>query len=159
MPAKRVKSKKAKSRKVSEEELKQLRQEFDSIDKDHSGQLDANELKIFMAQNNFAADFANLAVRLFDEDGNGQISFKEFVKFCEALSKLDKDPNLLHKMLFATLDNDNSGDLDAKEIRAFYNYFSPEPLSKEDVQNIINNLDADGNGRLSFEELMSAFQH
>lgn len=61
-------------------------------------------------------------------------------------------------MLFTTLDKDGSGELDAHEIRSFYNYFSPEPISEEDVANIIDNLDQDGDGKLSFDELMSAFQ-
>lgn len=159
MPVKKVKSKKAKSKKISEDELQQLKVEFDSIDRDHSGELDLKELKTFMDKNNLEPQFANLAIRIFDKDGNGQISFDEFVEFTKALGKLDKDPIVLQRLLFSTLDKDNSGELDNKEIYSFFNYFSPEPITEEDVQNIIDNLDEDGNGKLSFDELMKAFQH
>ena len=159
MPVKKVKSKKAKSKKISEDEMRQLRVEFDSIDRDHSGELDFKELKTFMDKNNFEPQFANLAIRIFDKDGNGQISFDEFVEFTKALAKLDKDPIVLQRILFSTLDKDNSGELDNKEIYSFLNYFSPEPITEEDVQNIIDNLDEDENGKLSFDELMKAFQH
>ena len=160
MPAKkRVKSKKAHSKKTSDNELKQLKKEFDAIDIDHSGELDVLELTRFMDKNKFESEFATLAVKIFDTDGNGQISFDEFVEFTKALAKLDKDPIVLQRLLFSTLDKDNSGELDNKEIYSFLNYFSPEPITEEDVQNIIDNLDEDENGKLSFDELMKAFQH
>lgn len=159
MPAKkRVKSKKAHSKKTSDNELKQLKKEFDAIDIDHSGELDVLELTRFMDKNKFESEFATLAVKIFDTDGNGQISFDEFVQFTRALSRLDQEPDLLHKMLFQTLDKDRSGDLDEDEILSFINSFSPEPVSDEDVLNIIDNLDKNGDGKLSYEELMSIFQ-
>lgn len=158
MPPKRVRSKKAKAKILSKEEIEQLKKEFDSIDADHSGELDLRELKFFMNANNLEAQFANLALKLFDKDGNGQISFDEFVEFTKALSQLDKDPIILQKMLFSTLDKDGSGDLDAKEIYSFLNYFSPEPITQDDVDNIVENLDEDGDGKLSFDEIMKAFQ-
>lgn len=158
MPPKRVRSKKASTKKISQTQLAKLKKEFDSIDTDKSGELDYKELSTFMSLNGFEPEFANIAIRLFDEDGNGQISFNEFVKFTKALSKLDTDPVLLQKMLFATLDKDNNGYLDEDEILSFFNYFSPEPVSEEDVDNIVANLDSNGDGKLSFEELMQAFQ-
>lgn len=153
-----VKSKRAKSVKLSKEELNSLKEQFDSIDTDHNGELDREELESFMRKNNFETEFANIAIKLFDEDKNGQISFDEFVKFTQALSKLDKDPVLLQRMLFATLDQDNSGYLDEKEILTFFRDFSSEPITEEDVKNIMENLDENEDGKLSFDELMKAFQ-
>lgn len=153
-----VKSKRAKSVKLSKEELNSLKEQFDSIDTDHNGELDREELESFMRKNNFETEFANIAIKLFDEDKNGQISFGEFVKFTQALSKLDKDPVLLQRMLFATLDQDNSGYLDEKEILTFFRDFSSEPITEEDVKNIMENLDENEDGKLSFDELMKAFQ-
>lgn len=153
-----VRSKKAKSVKLSKEELKSLKKEFDSIDTDHNGELDRKELERFMEKNNFEIEFVNIAIKLFDEDGNGRISFDEFVKFTQALSKLDKDPFLLQRMLFATLDQDNSGYLDEKEIYQFFKNFSSEKVTEEDVKNIMENLDTNEDGKLSFDEIMKAFQ-
>lgn len=153
-----VRSKHAKSVKLSKEELKSLKKEFDSIDADHNGELDREELEKFMKKNNFEVEFVNIAITLFDEDKNGRISFDEFVKFTQALSKLDKDPLLLQKMLFATLDQDNSGYLDEKEIFKFFKHFSSEQITEEDVKNIMENLDTNGDGKLSFDEIMKAFQ-
>lgn len=158
MPPKRVKSKKAKSKKLTKKQLEQLKQEFDSIDTDHSGELDLNELIKFMDLNGFQSEFANVAVKIFDIDGNGQISFDEFVNFAKALARLEVEPDLLHKMLFEVLDKDKSGDLDSEEIHSFFNCFSSEPITDEDVNNIIENLDEDGDGKLSYTELMKAFQ-
>lgn len=124
---------------------------------DHNGELDKDELMTFMSQNKFQQEFANIAIKLFDKDGKGQISFEEFVDFTKALSKLDEDPILLQKMLFATLDKDGNGYLDSDEINSFFEFFSHDCISDEDIYNIIINLDENGDGQLSFEELMRAF--
>lgn len=158
MPAKKVKARRAKTKKLSEEELLELKKEFDSIDIDNSGELDKMELVAFMTKNNLQPEFANLAIKLFDSDSNGQISFNEFVKFTKALAKLDQDPNLLQKMLFATLDKDGNGYLDIDEILSFLSFFTAETISEEDVSNIISNLDSNDDGKLSFEEIMSVLQ-
>lgn len=154
-----VKSKKVKSMKLSKNELKSLKEQFESIDTDHNGELDKQELEEFMILHEFETVFVNMAITLFDEDKNGRISFDEFVKFVKTLEKLDKDPILLQKMLFATLDRDNNGYLDEREIYIFMKKFSLEPISKEEVKIIIENLDENEDGKLSFEELMKAFQN
>ena len=157
MPPKRVKIKRANSKNLSNDELKKLKKEFKSIDTNHNNELDLNELEAFMERNNFEKEFAHLAIKLFDENNDGQISFNEFVKFAQALSKLDSDPILLQKMLFATLDKDDSGYLEENEIRAFFQDFSSEPITDEEIHNIIENLDTNEDGKLSFEEIMKAF--
>ena len=158
MPKTQVRSKRAKSMNLSKNELKSLKKQFESIDTDHNGELDKQELEEFMIQHDFETEFVNVAIKLFDEDKNGRISFDEFVKFVKALEKLDNDPILLQRMLFATLDQDNSGYLDEKEIYVFFKNFALEPITKEDVKNIMENLDENEDGKLSFEELMKAFQ-
>lgn len=60
-------------------------------------------------------------------------------------------------MLFATLDKDGNVYLDSDEINSFFEFFSHDCISDEDIYNIINNLDENGDGQLSFEELMRAF--
>ncbi|KAK8850111.1 Calcineurin subunit B [Tritrichomonas musculus] len=158
MPPKKVKIKRANSKNISKEELKLLKKEFRSIDTDHSGELDRKELETFMLKNNFETEFAHLAIKLFDENGDGLISFKEFVNFTQALAKLDKDPNLLQRMLFTTLDKDDSGYLEENEIRSFFRDFADEKLSDEEIHNVIENLDTNCDGKLSFDELMCAFK-
>lgn len=153
-----IRSKRAKSLNISKKELISLKKQFKSIDTDHNGELDKEELEEFMIQNNFEAAFANVAITLFDEDKNGRISFEEFINFSQSLEKLEEDPILLQRMLFATLDQDNSGYLDEKEIYTFFNNFSIEPITKDDVKNIIENLDENEDGKISFDELMKAFQ-
>lgn len=158
MPPKKVKIKRAKSKNLSKSEINKLRKEFRSIDTNHNDELDIEELKEFMVKNNFETEFAHLAIKLFDENKDGVISFDEFIKFTQALSKLDKDPELLQKMLFATLDKNDSGFLEEYEIRAFFDDFAEESLSKEEIHNIVQNLDTNGDGKLSYEELMAAFK-
>ena len=62
----------------SEEELKKLYSRYKSLDDDKSGELDINEfLRIpELAQNPLVKRVFNI----FDEDGNGLVSFEEFIK-------------------------------------------------------------------------------
>lgn len=154
----RTRSKKANCSSLSKRELKLLKKQFYSIDKDHNGELDKEELEEFMIENNFETKFVNVAIKLFDEDKNGRISFEEFINFSQALEKLDKDPILLHKMLFATFDQDNNGYIDEKEIYTFFKTFANEKISDDEIKNIIENLDENEDGMVSFDEFMKIYQ-
>lgn len=158
MPPKHIKSKRASKRNLSKPQLEKLKNEFDAIDTNHNGQLDFDELTKVMKDNSYHPEFANVVIKIFDEDENGEISFDEFIDFTNAVAKLEIEPDILHKMLFQKLDKDKTGNLDTKGIHSFFNCFASEPLSDDDVHTIILSYDQDGDGKLSYNELMKAFE-
>ena len=147
-----------KTTKLSQEQLDNLRKEFDSIDVDRSDELSLLEIKSFINHHGLQPQFASLAFKLFDTDGNGRISFDEFTKFALALAKINQDPQLLHKMVFECLDQDHNGYLEPNELLEYINYFSDSPIEDDDIDAILIQLDEDGDGRLTFDEIEKCLQ-
>ena len=94
------------------QQLKELKQLFDSIDTDGDGQLDENELTKFLEQNDIPSSEAKLATFLFDSDKDGKLSWIEFLQFMDASAVLDSDPEKFFKFVFDAVDTDHSGFLD-----------------------------------------------
>ncbi|OHT02707.1 Squidulin [Tritrichomonas foetus] len=149
-----IKARKFTPRQYSEAEKEELREAFNSIDKDHNGRLDQEEIENFMVECNLEKEFAKLAMKLVDKDGDGKVSFDEFLVFIDLLQRVEEDPNILFVMLFQTLDTDNSGRLEANEIREFVSYFSTEPVTSADVDKFIAEFDTDNDGTLSLQEII-----
>lgn len=153
-----LQTKKPHHQKISKEDLARLHQEFDSIDTNQSGDLDLKELRAFMEKNYLQPEYADVAIKIYDEDGNGRISFDEFVKYTRALAELKDDPSIFHKLLFKALDKNHSGYLEANELMQFINYFSETKVNLDDVDAIIEQLDTNDDGKLSYEEVEKCFQ-
>ena len=100
------------------DEIIALRQVFDAIDTDGSGELDLDEFTKFMkdAGDGDAKD-AKMAMILFDSDHNGTISWNEFVSFMDAFNDIEAHPEKLFQLIFKAIDLDNSGSLDKKEVK------------------------------------------
>lgn len=75
-----------------------MNREFDMLDVDHKGELDANELSKFHLENYLAAQL----LPLMDKDRNGKVSRAEFMKY------MDQE--------FDRLDVNRNGELDVTEL-------------------------------------------
>lgn len=139
---------------LSEEQLNQLREGFNLIDTDKSGHLDATELGKFLTCSNIQPQFAPLAIKLVDSDGDDQISFDEFLKYVEMVNELRSDPMAIYVRLFNLMDKNKNGALEANEVKEFLSFFSKSKISDEQIQEFIKRSDADGDGKLTFKEIM-----
>lgn len=136
---------------LTKEQINELKDVFVAIDKDGNGVLDVNELGQFMKDADLQPEFAPLAIKLFDTDHDGTISWPEFIQFIDVI--LSGDPLKLFQLLFKVLDLDNSGELSAKEVKEFLSFFGVDATDKE-IGDFIQSVDTDGNGTLSFDEVM-----
>lgn len=69
---------------VSAEEIQRLYKRFMKLDKDNNGSIDREEfLSIPQIANN---PLASRMIAIFDEDGGGDVDFKEFIKGLSAFS-------------------------------------------------------------------------
>ena len=136
---------------LTKEQINELKDVFVSIDKDGNGVLDAKELAQFMKDAELEPEFAPLAIKLFDTDHDGTISWNEFLQFIDIV--LSGDPLKLFKLLFQILDTDNSGELSPKEVQEFLSFFGVE-ATDEEIGAFVKEVDTDGNGTLSFDEVM-----
>ncbi|WP_354644553.1 EF-hand domain-containing protein [Kitasatospora camelliae] len=94
-----------------------------------------------------------------DADGDGAVDCAEFV--AAVLGGLDRDPAYLDqglgpavRALFRAADTDGSGHLCADEYRVLFDGSRVHPAELNDG---FRQLDADGDGRISEEEFVTAF--
>ncbi|WMV56542.1 hypothetical protein MTR67_049927 [Solanum verrucosum] len=131
----------------SEEELKEA---FRVFDKDQNGFISAAELRHVMT---------NLGEKLTDEevdemiheadvDGDGQINYDEFVKVMMA-----KQHSILDFSLSSLFDN-KIRCITTKELGTVTHSLGQNPTEAE-LQDMINEVDADGNGTIDFPEFLN----
>ena len=103
----------------------------------------------------------------YDTDGSGQIEFPEFCNMMSAKMAEDNDEDMV-RLAFRTLDKDGSGTISTDEFKHLMlhigEYYIREllvsiscagdTLTPEEVQQIINAADKDGDGSLSYEEFV-----
>lgn len=145
---------------LSDEDVQKLQKKFDKWDKDHNGYLDQQEISNFMGKSIGDASLPGLAVRIFDQNGDGKIQFQEFVQFYQALKQINKDQFILYKMLFDAIDRDHKGYLTEEEMYQFFPYVIQDgQTSKSIIEDFNKNGFLDKNGtRLTKESLLRFFE-
>jgi calcium-dependent protein kinase len=137
---------------LSPEELRGLKELFKSIDRDNSGSITPQELKDALATWEHRIPEHELAqlVAVADVDADGTIDYNEFVAATAHVSRLEREEVLLRA--FQALDLDSSGAVDAEELRAALDKFG---LADEDANELLASADANGDGKLDFDEFVS----
>lgn len=134
---------------LSPEELRGLKELFKSIDRDGSGSITPAELKEALAAWEHKIPESELAqlVAVADVDANGTIDYNEFVAATAHVSRLEREEVLMRA--FQALDLDSSGAISADELRAALEKFG---LADDDAKELLASADANGDGKLDFEE-------
>lgn len=104
--------------KLTEAQLDEFREAFNSFDKDGGGSIDAKELKDLMAsvgQNPTDEELQEM-IAIADADGTGDIDFAEFVTLMAHKMADEKSEETL-KAAFAVFDTSGDGFISAEEMR------------------------------------------
>eukprot|EP00005_Dracoamoeba_jomungandri_P010360 CAMPEP_0174276152 /NCGR_PEP_ID=MMETSP0439-20130205/60225_1 /TAXON_ID=0 /ORGANISM="Stereomyxa ramosa, Strain Chinc5" /LENGTH=174 /DNA_ID=CAMNT_0015368343 /DNA_START=695 /DNA_END=1219 /DNA_ORIENTATION=- len=150
--------------KISEEELKELRAEFDRMDVNGDGVISLEELIAEMIDEE-ASDAecrlaGKVALKEMDANGDGEISWDEFVCYCtgfapeqEKIMSPGETKIMLEsaQLLFKGLDRDGNGMLDKEEMKLGLKLWGCDWF-EGDFDTKWKELDANGDGVLSFEE-------
>merc|ERR1712149_79944 len=118
---------------LTEDQLDEIREAFSLFDADASGMIDVRELKAAMRALGFEVKNEELKkmVTDVDNDGNGTIEFAEFLHMMTA------------KM----------GEKDTREdIEKVFKLFDGENTDDEELQDMINQADRDGDGEINIDE-------
>jgi len=137
---------------AEERRVRDLREAFELFDKDNSGSISAHELASVMralGQNPTAEEIEDM-VNGIDDNSDGEIDFQEFVSLYSG-SMNNADDEEFIAWAFESFDTDKSGKLSADEVRRIVLSMGDE-LSEEEVAEIMDRADLDGDGLLSFQE-------
>ncbi|KAG5626773.1 hypothetical protein H5410_011991 [Solanum commersonii] len=132
----------------SEEELKEA---FRVFDKDQNGFISAAELRHVMTNlgEKLTDEEVDEIIREADVDGDGQINYDEFVKVMMA-----KFVTQYQYIFCNLLPNFSTGCITTKELGTVMRSLGQNPTEAK-LQDMINEVDADGNGTIGFPEFLN----
>merc|ERR1712087_530182 len=130
----------------------------DLFDTDRSHTISADELGVVMRSlgRRPTAEELRAMIAEVDDDNNGLIDFPEFLKLM-ATKLQDADSIEEMKEAFMVFDRDKSGAVSASELKHVMCNLG-EQVTNEEVEDMIREADADGDGELSFEDFLQFLQ-
>eukprot|EP01139_Manchomonas_bermudensis_P023309 Amastigsp_a840997_2362.p2 type:complete len:184 gc:universal Amastigsp_a840997_2362:34-585(+) len=147
----------------SKEELEELKRDFESRDKDNSGELTLAEFTELVRAKTPDSTDASIAALFasFDQDGSGSVSFKELATQFSALSTMTTEEKLAFS--FDMYDSDRSGTLNTTEAREIVEQMKKvavtlgrrEAAAADFIQGIMAKLDENNDGTITRAEWMS----
>ena len=148
-------AKRAEARKViktlglSQRELRYLKNQFEMIDVDGSGDIDYGEFFSFIKEE--PSPYTDAFFDLIDYDNNGCIDFEEFIIALSTFAMYSEDD--IFQFCFNTFDKDGSGDIDEYEyagmIKALHNDL---PLFPGNFHAALEAFDTNGDGLIDLRE-------
>merc|ERR1712241_531055 len=141
---------------LANDEIKCLKVCFDLFDTKKQDFLSADDLGEIMRAMGFRPTEEELVDLLHevDEDGSGEIEFGEFCQLCATFLVEDPDLETMKKELkdaFRIYDKEGQGFITNDTLRALIGELLA-PLTDEELDGIIEELDEDGSGSMDFDE-------
>merc|ERR1711973_749338 len=141
---------------LAPDEIKCLKTCFDLFDTKKVEFLSADDLGEIMRAMGFRPTEEELKDLLLeiDEDGSGEIEFGEFCQLCATFLVEDPDMETMKRELkgaFRIYDREGLGYISTDTLRSLISELLA-PLTDEELEGIIEELDEDGSGTMDFDE-------
>merc|ERR1711971_1169842 len=138
------------------DEIKCLKTCFDLFDTKKVDFLSADDLGEIIRAMGFRPTEEELKELLLeiDEDGSGEIEFAEFCQLCATFLVEDPDMETMKRELkdaFRIYDKENQGFITNETLRGLIGELLA-PLTDEELDGILEELDEDGSGSMDFDE-------
>jgi len=137
---------------VTEAQIAEFRDAFNSFDRDGSGHIDKEELKLlceWVGQETTEAEIDEM-MAMADGDGSGKIDLWEFITLM-AHKMGDRNPSESLHSAFSVFDKDESGYINADEIKEVMRTMG-EPVDDKIIEAVLDGMDKDGDGLINYEE-------
>ena len=137
---------------LTEEQRQEIKEAFDLFDTDGSGSIDAKELKVAMRALGFEPKKEEIKKMISDLDteGNGVIDYNDFLDLM-TVKMAERDPMEEMMKAFRLFDEDDTGKISFKNLKRVAKELG-ENMSDEEIQEMIDEADRDGDGEISDEE-------
>jgi Ca2+-binding EF-hand superfamily protein len=139
---------------LTDEQRQEIKEAFDLFDTDGSGTIDAKELKVAMRALGFEPKKEEIRKMItdIDKDGSGTIDFAEFLDMMTA-KMAERDPREEIMKAFRLFDDDDSGAINFAKLKRVARELG-ESMSDEELQEMIDEADRDGDGVINLEDFM-----
>lgn len=134
------------------EGILELRKAFDSFDKENNGFITYAEFKKALSHINLGEEDLERIFKSLDVNQTGDIMYNEFIAATLEAQHHIEETNL--RDAFDRLDNDGTGFISKKNLCCVLG----EHCTDDYVNNIIREVDVDGDGEISFDEFIAAFR-
>ena len=134
---------------LSEEEIKKIKEAFESIDTDHNGKLSLEEMKKVFEKSDLNFEFNEEIFKQIDTDNSGNIEYTEFISAC-----IEKNVYLNEQKLkdaFNLFDSDKSGKISRNEIEKVLKL----GVNSKEIDAIMAKHDINKDGEIDFKEFMT----
>lgn len=143
---------------LNDDQKQEVREAFDLFDADGSGTIDVKELKVAMRALGFEPKKEEMKkiVSEVDKEDTGRVSFSDFLALMtQKMAEKDTKEEILRA--FRLFDDDETGKISFKNLKRVANELG-ETLNDEELQEMINEADRDGDGEVSEEEFLRIMQ-
>ncbi|EAR99047.1 basal body centrin protein (macronuclear) [Tetrahymena thermophila SB210] len=149
-----VKSTRVSRPQLTEEQKQEIKEAFDLFDTDGTGYIDAKELKVAMRALGFEPKKEEIKKMIaeIDREGRGVIEFQDFLDLM-TVKMAERDPRDEILKAFRLFDDDNTGKISLKNLKRVARELG-EAMTEEELQEMIDEADRDGDGEISEEEFV-----
>ena len=139
---------------LTDQQLDEFREVFELFDKDGGGTISNSELGIVMRTlgQNPSENEIEAMIKEVDVDGNGEIDFEEFCRLMVRQMEQNEPAEELVEV-FRIFDKNNNGQIDWYDLGVAFRECG-ERVSDEDLKEMIEEHDADGDRALNFNEFV-----
>ncbi|XP_066496085.1 centrin-2 [Tiliqua scincoides] len=139
---------------LTEEQKQEIREAFDLFDTDGTGNIDVKELKVAMRALGFEPkkDEIKKMILDIDKEGTGKISYNDFLGvMTQKMAEKDSKEEILKA--FKLFDDDETGKISFKNLKRVAKELG-ENLTDEELQEMIDEADRDGDGEVNEQEFL-----
>ncbi|XP_030595277.1 caltractin [Archocentrus centrarchus] len=139
---------------LTEEQKQEIKEAFDLFDTDGTGTIDVKELKVAMRALGFEPKKEEIKKMIadIDKEGSGTIDFGDFLSIM-TLKMSEKDSKEEILKAFRLFDDDCTGKISFKNLKRVAKELG-ENLTDEELQEMIDEADRDGDGEVNEQEFL-----
>jgi calcium-dependent protein kinase len=142
---------------LNPKDVKQLKDTFKALDKNGDGCLTLDELRHGLSEVKNGEEILAL-MQAADTDKSGTINYTEFIAATMDAQIFMREENL--RNAFMIFDTDQSGKIDAKEIKALLEGEEfQDQIEHDKLKAVVDEVDTNGDGEIDFEEFLTMMRN
>lgn len=139
---------------LTEEQRQEIKEAFDLFDTDGTGRIDAKELKVAMRALGFEPKREEIRrmISEIDRSGSGSIEYQDFLELM-TFKMGERDPVEEMRKAFRLFLDDDSDRICLRHLKRVAKELG-EAMTEEELQEMIDEADRDGDGEISEEDFV-----